>query len=128
MGGMPPDAVPAAAAVGPEAPTVTTIDEIVEQTLGAEEAGVTPTQRLGYKIFLWLLGLIVVELALLLLYGAMTYPRGNAWDDNKATWLTSVKDLGQLFLLTPVFPLLGAVIGYMFGKQQAGAGMDGEGV
>jgi hypothetical protein len=37
------------------------------------------------------------------------------------------KDLGQLFLLTPVFPLLGAVIGYMFGRQQAGAGAGGEG-
>jgi len=111
---------------GPTPPTVRTIDEIVEQTLGAEEAGITPTQRLGYKIFLWLLALIATELVLLLMYGVLTYPRSDVWDDNKAAWFTSIKDLGQLFLLTPLFPLLGAVIGYMFGRQQASTGVDGE--
>jgi hypothetical protein len=35
-------------------------------------------------------------------------------------WITSIKDLGQIFLLTPVFPLIGTVIGYMFGRQQEG--------
>jgi hypothetical protein len=28
-----------------------------------------------------------------------------------------MKDLGQVFLLTPVFPLMGTVIGHIFGRQ-----------
>jgi hypothetical protein len=31
----------------------------------------------------------------------------------------SIKELGQIFLLTPVFPLIGAVLGYIFGREAA---------
>ncbi len=40
-----------------------------------------------------------------------------AWQDARATWVTQVKDMGQAFLLTPAFPLLAAVIGYILGRQ-----------
>jgi hypothetical protein len=41
-----------------------------------------------------------------------------AWEQARRAWLTNLKDLGQLFLLTPVFPLIGAVIGYIFGERR----------
>jgi hypothetical protein len=42
-----------------------------------------------------------------------------AWEQARSDWLTHLKDLGQLFLLTPVFPLMGAVIGYIFGDRRS---------
>jgi hypothetical protein len=40
----------------------------------------------------------------------------------RGDWLQEVKDLGQLFLLTPVFPLIAAVIGYIFGVRNSDKG------
>jgi hypothetical protein len=94
-----------------------------------------PVRVLGREIFLWLLGLVIIELVLIATYAFWTYPRldevikanagsgtdvPQAWADARSEWVTSVKDLGQIFLLTPVFPLIGAVMGYMFGRQQPG--------
>lgn len=39
----------------------------------------------------------------------------------RAEWLAEVKELGQMFILTPVLPLLGAVLGYLFGREQRAA-------
>lgn len=95
------------------------------------------TARLGYRIFKWLLALTVLLLAVLTWYGLISYPNeadvntavnGQATPDRLAAakqlqtdWLQQVKDLGQLFLLTPVFPLIGAVIGYIFGVRKTDA-------
>jgi hypothetical protein len=122
-------------------------------------------QVVGYKIFLLLLGLVLVLLALLSIYAWVSYPRyedvqglvsaanqgavqaarqrpqastqqttpstievdytvaavnpADTWQQARSDWLTHVKDLGQLFLLTPVFPLMGAVIGYIFGDRRS---------
>lgn len=91
--------------------------------------------RLGYWIFLWLLGLVVVLVALLVLYGLKTYPRLaevrelvtadssieplQAWREMRDEWVVQFKDLGQVFLVNPIVPLLGAVLGYIFGSRQA---------
>jgi hypothetical protein len=40
------------------------------------------------------------------------------WREARASWLTEVKELGQLFILTPLLPLLGTVLGYIFGREQ----------
>lgn len=92
--------------------------------------------QLGYRIFKWLLALTVVMTACLVMYGWATYPsdadvatavggqtataeaRTNAYTQLLAEWQQQLKDLGQLFLLTPVFPLLGTVIGYIFGVRK----------
>ena len=83
---------------------------------------------IGYRIFKWLLLVAGLLLLLLVVYAWQTYPAASDIDDvvganasdqarlaamesARAAWLTSVKDLGQLFVLTPVFPLIGAVIG-----------------
>jgi hypothetical protein len=94
--------------------------------------------RLGYRIFKWLLALAVLLLAVLTWYGLISYPNeadvntavtGQATPDRLAAakqlqydWLQQIKDLGQLFLLTPIFPLIGAVIGYIFGVRKSEAG------
>ena len=90
---------------------------------------------LGFRIFKWLLGLIAVLLVGLTVTGWSTYPeRGQfvpdaasataeqwaAFAAAKAAWVTQLKDLAQTFLFAPVFPLLGAVLGYIFGREGAG--------
>ena len=112
------------------------IQEIEQETGVTEEPTLPPLARVGYKIFLWLLLLILLLALLLMIYAWWTYPRlGDvvalvaeqpdvdplqAWRDTRAEWVTQFKDLGQLFLVSPVIPLLGAVLGYIFGRQQAG--------
>jgi hypothetical protein len=83
----------------------------------------------GYLIFKWLLALLVFGFLLLALYAWTTFPDSTtdaassssalpASPSSQDAWVASIKDLGQIFLLTPIFPLIGAVIGYMFGRQQ----------
>jgi hypothetical protein len=81
---------------------------------------------IGYRIFKWLLLLTVTILAILVVFAALTFPRSvpdsvpvaerfNTLQAARTAWLNQVKDLGQIFLLTPIFPLMGAVLGYIFG-------------
>jgi hypothetical protein len=87
---------------------------------------------LGFRIFKWLLGLVLLLLVGLAVTGWMTYPAkgqfvpdpGTATAEQwgalaaaKTAWVTQLKDLSQTFLFAPVFPLLGAVIGYIFGRE-----------
>lgn len=114
-----------------------TVDQIEEATgLAGSEPQVPPLAQLGYKIFRYLLLLIAFVGVLLVVYALTTYPSqdeiqeiiGNAegvealqaWRETRAEWVDQFKDLGQLFLVTPIVPLLGAVLGYIFGRQQAG--------
>jgi hypothetical protein len=91
-----------------------------------------PRTVLGYLIFKWLLLLIGILLGLLTVYGVLSYPSisdarslagasgdaGVILQQAKAEWVSSIKDLGQIFLITPVLPLLGAVLGYIFGRHE----------
>jgi hypothetical protein len=94
---------------------------------------------LGFRIFKWLLGLVAVLLLGLAVAGWVTYPdkgqfvpdprlataeQWSALAAAKTAWVTQLKDLSQAFLFAPVFPLLGAVIGYIFGREgiQGGPG------
>lgn len=99
-----------------------------------------PRGVLGYRIFKWLLLLVAVFIALLTVYGFLTYPKladsrtlagpnGDAvaaFRQARADWLSSVKDLGQIFLITPVLPLIGAVLGYIFGRNEQDPGSSGD--
>lgn len=97
----------------------------------------TGTSRLGYRIFKWLLFLGFFLLIGLMGYAWWTYPttgdatrllplgatldeRLRAVQDLRRDWLQQVKDLGQVFVLTPIFPLLGTVVGYLFGVRRSG--------
>jgi hypothetical protein len=98
--------------------------------------------QLGYRIFKWLLVLAAVMTACLVGYAWATYPteadvaaaaNGNetiaaltdAYTRLMADWVQQIKDLGQLFLLTPVFPLIGTVIGYIFGVRKNSGNSNG---
>lgn len=47
--------------------------------------------------------------------------------DLRSEWLSTVKDLGLTFTITPVLPLLGTVIGYIFRGSTKGSGGRTEG-
>jgi hypothetical protein len=81
---------------------------------------------IGYRIFKWLLLVTAVIFAMLVAFAVLTFPtdvpvsvpeaeRFQALQDARVAWVAQLKDLGQAFLLTPVFPLLAAVLGYIFG-------------
>jgi hypothetical protein len=81
---------------------------------------------IGYRIFKWLLLITAVIFAMLVAFAVLTFPtdvpvavpeaeRFQALQDARVAWVAQLKDLGQVFLLTPVFPLLAAVLGYIFG-------------
>jgi hypothetical protein len=40
------------------------------------------------------------------------------WQEAREQWFAQIKDLGQVFILTPLLPLLGAVLGYIFGREK----------
>jgi heme A synthase len=40
------------------------------------------------------------------------------WQEAREQWFAEIKDLGQVFILTPLLPLLGAVLGYIFGREK----------
>jgi hypothetical protein len=91
---------------------------------------------LGYRIFKWLLGLVVTLIGSLAAFAAVTYPTAadlrdvsgaltlEQLDGAREAWITQIKDLGQVFILTPLFPLLGTVIGYIFGRQARQEGQE----
>jgi len=98
---------------------------------------------IGYRIFKWLLLLTVAIMIALGVYAALTYPTmsdikallPNGVDGDplvkltkemRAAWMSDVKDLAQNFLLTPVFPLLAAVVGYIFGRSHSVNSVPGE--
>ena len=134
---IPATRVPAAEGPAPKA-RVVTLDKLTQLQAGdgpSRQFKEIPIRRLGREIFLWLLALVALELILLSMYAFWTFPgigdvaqmteaaadRNKNWTEARSAWVASLKDLGQIYLLTPVLPLIGAVIGYMFGRQQVGS-------
>jgi hypothetical protein len=89
--------------------------------------------RTGLTILLGLGALVLIELGLLVLYAWGTYPdsqdfvglqqpmptdAADVMRQARSDWIASIKDLGQLFLITPLFSLIGVVIGYIFGHRE----------
>jgi hypothetical protein len=91
---------------------------------------------IGYRIFKWLLLLVAVVMVSLGAYAYVTYPTigdiqtllpsGRSGTEivtltkeMREAWLSDVKDLAQNFLLTPIMPLLAAVVGYIFGRSHS---------
>ena len=116
------------------------IDELDNEVPPGARFKELPRGVLGYRIFKWLLLVVAVFIALLTLYGFLTYPKlaysqtlagphGDAvaaFREARADWLTSVKDLGQMFLITPILPLIGAVLGYIFGRNEQDPASSGD--
>lgn len=121
----------------------------------AETLANDPVLRLpwiGYRIFKLLLAFSVLLLAALFFYAWVTYPNADAilksaefpqgttfpqklesLDAERQAWTTNIKDLGTIFLVTPVFSLVSAVVGYIFGvsrqtMEPGGAAAGGAGI
>lgn len=41
-----------------------------------------------------------------------------AWQEARTEWFGEIRQIGQLYLVAPLIPLLGTVLGYIFGRQQ----------
>jgi hypothetical protein len=112
------------------------IDDVVGRELGGKATAhyeEPPRMLLGYWVFLWLLGLLAVFAGLLVVYAVCTFPRFSdiqaalanqsqadmlkAYTDARSAWVGQFKDIGQLYVISPIVPLLGAVLGYIFGHQ-----------
>lgn len=106
------------------------LDEIQDAATagGAEKRKTLP--EIGLEAFRALLVFTGFSLLLLAVFGWLTYPGleaverleepGNVlatFQEQQAEWFTRIKDLGQLYILTPLLPLLGLVLGYIFGRQ-----------
>lgn len=114
----------------PEAPGGTlNVDDAVNMADSLGTIGEMERRAYGYLIFKLLLALAVFEFFLLTLYAWRTFPgsavsnaaAASALQADPATqdaWVASIKDLGQIFLISPVFSLIGAVVGYVLGRQQ----------
>lgn len=121
-------------------PTEISFEELERDVPSGAKFREMPRGVLGYRIFKWLLLLVAVLLALLTLYAYLTYPdlkdiqalagrdgdAMNAYSQARSDWLSSVKDLGQIFIITPVLPLIGAVLGYIFGRNEQVPGSSNE--
>ena len=102
---------------------------------------------MGFRIFKWLLLLTTAFVVVLVILGFGTYPDRDiylpaatpssgesstpvtytsdqlkAWQGARDSWWGAMKDGLQLLLLTPIFPLIGAVIGYIFGRERPKGG------
>jgi hypothetical protein len=109
-----------------------------------------PTMQLpwlGFRIFKWLLAVATLLLILIVTHAIRSYPsqadvlsvlppnatmeqRLAAIREVQSQWLASIQGLAQTFVLTPLFPVIGAVVGYIFGvsrqqMQPTDGGTDG---
>lgn len=90
-----------------------------------------PRSRIGFYILILLISYGMLALGVLTMWGVWTYPsigdvsavigaqttdqdRVAVYRDLRADWLSTIKDLGLTFTITPVLTLLGTVIGYIF--------------
>lgn len=103
----------------PRKPPPPTTQQAGDETGGsiAENAAVP---LLGYRIFRWLLLVLLIFLISLGVFAWMTYPSGKGVDAAtlQVDWYERVRDARQSFIITPIFPLLAAVIGYIFGVRK----------
>jgi glycerol uptake facilitator-like aquaporin len=86
---------------------------------------------IGGYVVAGLLGLILTILLLIALYAAFTKPEiqeakdlapqnvATTYNEQRTAWFTEIKDLIQILVVSLFVPLLGTVVGYLFGRQQA---------
>jgi hypothetical protein len=109
-------------------------DDITSAIAPRGEARPPTLPEIGLTAFRWVVAVTAAALVLLAGFGILTYPRleevermaGGATAisvhrELTGEWFARIKDLGQLFILTPLLPLLGVILGYIFGREQQGS-------
>lgn len=95
----------------------------------------TPTQELGYRLFLTILALIGILFIGLAAYAGLTWPRvgevsaivadlpeaeqAQALSQLRTDWHREVRETAQTVALGPLVPLLSAIIGYVLGRERS---------
>lgn len=130
--------------VGQKQPTVDeiTVEEITEGVSSSKD--VTPyLARIGFRLTIWLLGLIVVVFVWVGFYAYFTqpptlselreaFPDGDPdvvldnYENLQTVWFGQIKDLLQLLVVSLLIPLVATVIGYIFGRREETAEQSGE--
>ncbi len=101
--------------------------------------------RIGFYVLLLLIAYGTLALGALTIWGIWTYPKTGevsavigaqtaeqdrvaVYRELRSDWLSTIKDLGLTFTITPVLTLLGTVVGYIFRGQaeQPSPGGSGE--
>jgi hypothetical protein len=113
-----------------------TLDEIVVRKGGLPPPPAPPLVIIGWRAFLVLVAFIGVSYVVMAVFAWSIYPQLSTfgievnapglcapgtvarWQDTHEQWLATIKELGQLFIVTPLLPLLGAVLGYVFGRER----------
>lgn len=124
-----------------------TLDELTVSKGGLPPPVAPPLRVIGWRAFQLLVGFVGLSLAALAVFAWSTYPSlpevmaamaepagpvvtsaqpcevagpdaASLWSQARTEWLAGIKELGQMFVLTPLLPLLGTVLGYIFGREQ----------
>jgi hypothetical protein len=113
-----------------------TLDEIVVSKGGLPPPPAPTLVIIGWRVFLVLVAFIGVSYLVMAVFAWSIYPHLSAfgtemntpelcasgtvarWRNAHEQWLATIKELGQLFIVTPLLPLLGAVLGYVFGRER----------
>lgn len=92
-----------------------TLDEIVVSKGALPPAPGPSVSLIGWWAFRLLVVFIGMSYLALAVFAWSIYP---STVQARVEWLAVIKELGQMFVLTPFLPLLGAVLGYIFGREQ----------
>jgi hypothetical protein len=141
MGPDPPVSVDAEAAglQEPRTPAAKISVEQVKDSLDEPKSLDRYRLQIGLGVVIGLLVLIVLVLLLVAVFAFATYPEADeirstvekksnlhkALSDDRDGWISNIKDLLQLLLVSLLVPTLTTVIGYIFGRQE-GARSSGE--
>jgi hypothetical protein len=90
-------------------------------------------QTLGQRIFMVIVGLVVLMTAALIAWAFVTYPslsdvaklapegtgeqKLQLWREAKAEWVQQLISVGQMVLFGSFVPLLGTIAGYLLGER-----------
>jgi hypothetical protein len=85
-----------------------------------------PLVVVAWRVFLVLVAFMAVAYLSIAAFAVSTYPSlkdfpsGTVVDlrNARAEWLAATKELGQTFVLTPLLSLLGAILGYLLGRER----------
>jgi hypothetical protein len=109
-----------------------TVDSSVSKRATAKEI---TYRRLGWRIFLTVVGLIGLMLTAVVLFAFFTYPtKGDVqsllgkdssslealqqWRDTQNEWVSHVTTIAQLAVFGSIVPVLATVVGYLLGEQR----------
>jgi len=101
---------------------------------GTGKVELTATQMIGFQLFKIVTGLLGALIVILAAYALLTWPRADevgsllegleaseraaALRDLRSDWHGEVRSLAQLLVIGPFVPILSAIVGYMFGRNE----------